>query len=100
MRMVAPGAFMCVLEGKSIDFSDTTSMFACTVIEGLFGYCPQALAGLVELVSAMPEALPKLEWRIPDAQACWERTEDGIRFAWSLKETAGKLRIRLPLHRQ
>lgn len=100
MRMVAPGAFMCVLEGKSIDFSDTTSMFARTVIEGLFGYRPQALAGFVELAPAMPKALPKLEWRIPDAQGSWERTEVGIRFTWSLKEAAGKLHIRLPLHRQ
>lgn len=100
MRMVAPGAFMCVLEDKSIDFSDTTSMFARAVIEGLFGYHPQALTGVVELAPSMPEELPKLSWRIPDAQASWERTEDTIRYHWTLKDNAEKLRIRLPMHRQ
>lgn len=100
MRMVAPGAFMCVLEGKSIDFSDTTSMFARAVIEGLFGYRPQLLDGVIELAPAITAALPELSWRIPGAQANWTRTEDTLRFTWSLDEPAARLRIRLPMHRQ
>lgn len=100
MRMVAPGAFMCVLEGKSIDFSDTTSMFARAVIEGLFGYRPQLLDGVIELAPAIPTVLPELTWNIPGVHASWTRTEDTLRFTWSLDEPAARLRIRLPMHRQ
>lgn len=99
MRHVAPGAFMCVLEGKSIDFSDTTSMFARVVIEGLFGYRPHALAGHVMLAPAMPEALPEMNWKILGAQASWKRTENEVIFSWQLDEPVQDLRIRLPLHK-
>lgn len=100
MRHVAPGAFMCVLEGKSIDFSDTTSMFARAVIEGLFGYRPRQLNGYVELAPAIPEALPELKWSIPDAQGNWSQTGDALRFAFRLASSAKELRIRLPLSKE
>ncbi|MGN0972085.1 MAG: hypothetical protein ACI4OY_09020, partial [Aristaeellaceae bacterium] len=100
MRCVSPGAFMCVLEGKSIDFSDTTSMFARAVIEGLLGYRPHGLEGCVELAPAMPRALPEISWRIPDMQGGWIRTEDGLRFSFTLARPANRLHICLPLHRE
>lgn len=56
LRNVAPGGFMCVREGKSIDFSDTSSMAARTIIEGLFGVRPQRHLGYVAIAPAFLES--------------------------------------------
>lgn len=100
MRSVAPGAFMCVLEGKSVDFSDTTSMFARAVVEGLYGYRPHLLAGYVELAPAIPAALPELTWHIPAAQGRWVRREGSLRYSFALATPAERLVVRLPLHQE
>lgn len=99
MRSVAPGAFMCVLEGKSVDFSDTASMAARAAAEGLFGYRPHLLEGYILLAPAIPEALPRLKWKIPGAQGEWRRTADTLAFTWQVENQDVPLRLQLPLHR-
>ena len=99
MRSVAPGAFMCVLEGKSVDFSDTASIAARALAEGLFGYRPRLLKGHILLAPAIPEALPRLKWKIPGAQGEWRRTADTLAFTWQVENQDVPLRLQLPLHR-
>ncbi|WP_186325837.1 DUF4450 domain-containing protein [Paenibacillus sp. Y412MC10] len=54
-RHVTPGAFMCVYEGKSVDFTDTSSMFARTVTEGLYGIQAKLQHGWYEISPNFPE---------------------------------------------
>ncbi|OZB98873.1 DUF4450 domain-containing protein [Paenibacillus sp. XY044] len=55
-RHVSPGAFMCVYEGKSVDFTDTASMFARTVTEGLYGIRAKLQHGWYEVSPNFPES--------------------------------------------
>lgn len=100
MRNVAPGTFMCVLEGKSVDFSDTTSIIARTIAEGLFGYRPRLLEGRILLAPAIPAALPELSWKLPGAQGAWHRRADMLQFSWQVDRQDCPVVVQLPLHRE
>lgn len=65
-RSVSPGAFLCVREGKSIDFADTVSMFSRAVAGGLFGIRPQMPDGTVTVSPALPDEWQHAAIRLPD----------------------------------
>ncbi len=54
-NMVSPGALMCVLEGKSVDFSDTVSMYIRCIYEGLFGIEDHVDEGIIQVVPHFPD---------------------------------------------
>lgn len=65
-RSVSPGAFLCVREGKSIDFADTVSLFSRAVAAGLFGIRPQMPDGTVTVSPALPDEWEHAGIRLPD----------------------------------
>jgi hypothetical protein len=69
---IAPGSFHCVREGKSTDFTDTSSMFMRVVAEGLFGILPDLHRGEVTISPALPQEWPNAGIRTADFACSWQ----------------------------
>ncbi len=56
------------------DFGDGSGTLSRTVVEGLFGLRPDALAGVLNIVPGFPEKWDHASIRHPDAGFTWKRT--------------------------
>ncbi len=78
------------------DFNDCASMFARTVVEGLFGYAPDYPNGVVRISPEFPSAWDHASIKTPDVSIGYHR--EGVRT--TLKVTlakAGDLEVRVPV---
>lgn len=77
---VSPGAFMCVYEGKSVDFADTVSLFIRCVYEGLYGVDRDMPRNHIQVAPAFPSGWDQAEITGPDFSYRFRRTEKGCRM--------------------
>jgi hypothetical protein len=91
---VTPGAFMCVYEGKSVDFADTVSMFGRATVEGLFGIRPRMHERMVTISPGFPDDWREASIRTPDFSYEY-RYCDGVESvrATSAQECEKELRL-------
>ena len=94
-----PGAIMCEPPGKkysSVDFSDSTNMFVRTTIEGLFGYTPDRVNGLVTVAPQFPPEWEHAELVHPDVTISFKR-ENGIDSYRVKLARPARVALRVPL---
>lgn len=72
---VSPGAFMCVLEGKSVDFADTTSMFVRVIVEGLYGIQTKLQRNEITIAPQFPDTWENTQ--IKTSNVSYEYNFDG-----------------------
>ncbi len=81
---VCPGGFSQVLEGKGIDFADTTSMYVRTVTEGLYGIRSLLQKGEILVSPHFPQ-----EWK--EAQI----DTPNVSYSYAFAEKEGEERLTL-----
>lgn len=81
---VCPGGFSQVLEGKGIDFADTTSMYVRTVTEGLYGIRSLLQKGEILVSPHFPQ-----EWK--EAQI----DTPNVSYSYAFAEKEGEERLAL-----
>lgn len=82
------------------DFADGSGVMARTVVEGLFGVTPDALAKRLTLRPGLPAAWDHAALTHPDLSVTFRRT-DGV-DRWTVRQSANRsatLRLRLPARR-
>lgn len=93
---VAPGGLMCIYEGKSVDFTDTSSMFVRVFIEGLFGIRPRLDEGRLEIAPGFPADWTSAALKLAGASLDYRR--DGAVETFTITSARPcALRLRLPL---
>lgn len=81
----------------SVDFSDISSGFCRSLVEGLFGYLPDYPNGRVQVHPALPTDWDHAEINTPDYQLSFKRVGEVDRYDVGLK-TPAEMLLRLPIH--
>jgi hypothetical protein len=81
------------------DFNDCNSMFARTVVEGLFGYRPDYPAGIVTVAPQFPSDWDHASIATPDMSMTYTRDGNNARFKVTLAQACG-LDVQLPVSTQ
>ncbi|MEI6809332.1 MAG: DUF4450 domain-containing protein [bacterium] len=91
---VVPGGLACANGGT--DFADVVSTFCRTVVEGLFGYHPDYLTGVVHFAPQFPPSWDHASIKTPDAGINFQ---SGVDFqVWTVDLTKpARLRLDLPV---
>jgi hypothetical protein len=96
----APGACIGTSEadahatGLCTDFSDTVGMFGRSLVEGLFGIVPDALAGELLLRPGLPDSWPSASLDTPDVGYTYSR--QGQAESYQVRSRFGRpMRLRL-----
>lgn len=90
-----PGGLLCEPPGNtysSTDFSDPSSLYARAIVEGVFGWQPDAPSGSVRIAPNLPADWDHAEFATPDFTLSFRR--DGSRERWEVT-TARDWRIEL-----
>jgi hypothetical protein len=80
----------------AIDFNDVITMFARSVVEGLFGFNPDYPNGIVRITPSFPADWDRASIQTPDFSLKHERVGDADRYDVELTRPA-KLSLRLPV---
>ena len=81
----------------SIDFSDISSGFCRSVVEGLFGYLPDYPNGRVQVQPSLPTDWDHADINTPDFQLSFKRIGEVDRYVIGLK-TPAEMVLRLPVY--
>lgn len=82
-------------QGTYADFTDTSSMFARTVVEGVFGVNPRRQDGRICLQPGFPEDWDHATVRLTDLTYVWKRTEQTETMHVEVSGGAAKICVRL-----
>ncbi|MGQ9553699.1 MAG: DUF4450 domain-containing protein [Anaerolineae bacterium] len=82
-------------QGTYPEFTDTCSMFARTVVEGLFGIRPQRQDNLLIIQPNLPEQWPSASIQLPDVRYSFERAGTNEKLTIETREASRK-RVLLP----
>jgi hypothetical protein len=78
------------------DFNDCASMFARTIVEGLFGYVPDYPDGTVKIAPQFPSDWDHASIKTPDMTIAWSRHGTITKCAVTLTHACG-MEIQLPV---
>ena len=78
------------------DFNDCASMFARTIVEGLFGYVPDYPDGIVKIAPQFPSDWDHASIKTPDMTMAWRRNGAVTKCAVTLARACG-MEIQLPV---
>ena len=81
----------------SIDFSDISSGFCRSLVEGMFGYLPDYPNGRVRVQPALPTDWDHASINTADYQLSFNRTNEVDRYVIGLK-TPAEMELRLPVY--
>ncbi|MHB1460841.1 MAG: LamG-like jellyroll fold domain-containing protein [Armatimonadota bacterium] len=94
-NMLSPGGLSH--PAGSIDFSDVSSMFCRSMVEGMFGYLPDYPNGLVHVQPSLPSGWDKASINTPDYQLGFQRTGQVDSYHIGVQKAA-KMVLRLPVY--
>ena len=81
----------------SVDFSDISSGFCRSLVEGMFGYLPDYPNGRVKVQPALPTDWDHADINTPDYQLSFKRVGEVDRYVIGLK-TPAEMVLRLPVY--
>ena len=81
----------------SVDFSDISSGFCRSLVEGLFGYLPNYPNGQVQVQPSLPTDWDHADINTPDYQLSFKRVGEVDRYVVGLK-TPAEMVLRLPVY--
>ena len=81
----------------SIDFSDISSGFCRSLVEGMFGYLPDYPNGKVQVQPSLPTDWDHADINTPDYQLSFKRAGEADRYVIGLK-TPSEMVLRLPVY--